>query len=1003
MSEIEGGGGGSVEGGGSGEVSSSSEVSETSAAETGGESSEATQEAATEEAGESGGFDEDTDTTESPEDSAEEYDESDSEGEPDDSQEVGFSEGNNVENTDSQYDGSDYEYDDTSSGDEDGVGFNDSDDDIGDGIDEDTDSDTDSSDSPMDENNDESFDEPNDYEAESSESDWEDQEDEDVGETEDYSDEESLDDNDSDDVQDDGEAEAEDADSTADDDEADGDMDNNGEPDGSEADNETGTENGDNIDDVQDDGEAQTEDTDSTADGNEADGDMDNDGEPDGSEADTEADTEDGDDIDDNDEEDPGELEDYSDDDSENRNEGAESTDGSDSEREQEEEEQAAEEENQKAAERAEDEAENADVHNADNNVDDAAESENRNPSENGAEQQNEPAETESTQTVDTENEAPRNDTETQNDSADNKNDSSTDTRDQNEEQPDDTNSRMENKSETPEGEDAYRTAMNNMADYMNGHNYGLDDYSEYSRDPEWQKLNADLQQSLGMDVTTDVSTPLPESGKDVSATELPYNCVMVNASDIDMTYAQGMDSDQFWNHHGNTKEDYMRIAEGIPDVQQVLDSGKSLDEIKQDPDLKDTAHAYFDPENMIKVEQQADGSYSFADDGRHRIAAAQEMGYDIPVQVTNLPENANASTADMQLEGTTTPEDVANKSDISSETRENLGAFEQNTWDNLSQVEKEQAVEKLRDSIAEDLQLENKPNIAYYNSEDPGDYGGYAASNNTIYINRFNMGDATETADTIAHESRHCWQHERADNPQTGQDQQFKENFDNYIRPEDDFRAYKDQIVESDAREYAANVTNMIPEESATSYLDDETVDKYVSEPDGESNRAPPEDLDVNSKTLDTSDLPADFESKEKSGDYSTKIDGKVEELEKEPLPDSIAKSFKDGEYRTVVTKEPITLYRVYGGDATMEGSYCTTEPCTDKEKARNDLALKSSWGNTIEKEAEIVVPAGTKLNIGRVEEQSDGTKTLTGNADQVLLPQNWNQDWVNKVRDID
>lgn len=61
MSEIEGGGGGSVEGGGSGEVSSSSEVSETSAAETGGESSEATQEAATEEAGESGGFDEDTD------------------------------------------------------------------------------------------------------------------------------------------------------------------------------------------------------------------------------------------------------------------------------------------------------------------------------------------------------------------------------------------------------------------------------------------------------------------------------------------------------------------------------------------------------------------------------------------------------------------------------------------------------------------------------------------------------------------------------------------------------------------------------------------------------------------------------------------------------------------------------------------------------------------------------------------------------------------------------
>ena len=837
MSEIEGGGGGSVEGGGSGEVSSSSEVSETSAAETGGESSEATQEAATEEAGESGGFDEDTDTTESPEDSAEEYDESDSEGEPDDSQEVGFSEGNDVENTDSQYDGSDYENDDTSSGDEDGVGFDDSD-------------------------------------------------------------EESLDDNDSDDVQDDGEAEAEDADSTADDDEADGDMDNNGEPDGSEADNETDTENGDNIDDVQDDGEVQTEDTDSNTDGDEADGDMDNDGEPDGSEADTEADTEDGDDTDDYDEEDPGELEDYSDDDSENRNEEDESTDGSNSEREQEEEEQAAEEENQKAAERAEDEAENADVHNADNNVDDAAESENRNPSENGTEQQNEPAETESTQTVDTENEAPRNDTEVQNDSADNKTDSSTDTRDQNEEQPDDTNSRMENKAETPEGEDAYRTAMNNMAEYMSEHNYGPDDYAEYSKDPEWYKLNSELQQSLGMDVTTDVSTPSPESGKDVFATELPDNCVIVNASDIDMTYAQGMDSDQFWNHHGNTKEDYMRIAEGIPDVQQALDSGKSLDEIKQDPDLKDTAHAYFDPENMIKVEQQADGSYSFADDGRHRIAAAQELGYEIPVQVTNLPENANASAADMKPEGTATPEDVANKSDISSETRENLGAFEQNNWDNLSQVEKEQAVEILRDSIAEDLQLENKPNIAYYNNEDPGDHGGYAASNNTIYINRFNMGDAAETADTVAHESRHCWQHERADNPQTEQDQQFKENFDDYTRPEDNFEEYLNQPVEQDARDYAEQVRDLIPQEEAkdnTSSVSDSgegDADNSTENP-----RAPPEG-DYQSENI--SELPADFESKNVSSHYE-----KLGNIGKEAFDGSSSIESADGSYKELSSTE--------------------------------------------------------------------------------------------------
>ena len=926
-----------------------------------------------------------------------------------------------------------------------------------------------------------------------------------------------------DDAQDDGEVQTDDTDSTADGDEADGDMDNDGEPDGSEADTEADTEDGNDIDDAQDDGEPQTEDTDSTADGDEADGDMDNNGEPDDAENDTEADTEDGDDIDDTQDdgepqtedtdstadgeeadgepdgseadaeddtedddydEDPGELEDYSDEDADNRNENHDSTDDSESEREQEEEEQAAEEENQNAAERAEDETESADVHNADNNIDDAAESENRNPSENGTEQQNEPAEIESTQTADTENEELRNDAETQNDSADNKNDSFTDTHDQNEEQPDDTNSRMENKAETPEGEDAYRTAMNNMAeymsehnygpddyaeyskdpewyklnselqqslgmevtpptqevaisnmaDYMNEHNYGPDDYSEYSQAPEWQKLNADLQQSLGMDVTTDVSTPSLESGKDVSAAELPDNCVMVNASNIDMTYAQGMDSDQFWNHHGNTKEDYMRIAEGIPDVQQALDSGKSLDEIKQDPDLKDTAHAYFDPENMVKVEQQADGSYSFADDGRHRIAAAQEMGYEIPVEVTNMPEKANAATtdnADMKPEDTTRPEDVANKSDISDETRENLGAFEQNNWDNLSQVEKEQAIEKLRDSIAEDLQLENKPNIAYYNNEDPGDYGGYAASNNTIYINRFNMGDAAETADTIAHESRHCWQHERADNPQTEQDYQFKENFDDYVRPEDDFYEYQNQPVEADARDYAQDVKDAIPVSDETP--DMEAKQDYEGSDHKSNNDAPPsttgppetvnekaeptqvpEDLDrkvdipdeqkiadVNKNIADISEDPS-LDSREKA----EKIAKELNSIGFDKVDETTVLGFTDQKIEVVQMDGSQELYRrgydTEGQGGYGYGSWWSEEPMSI-EDTRNKLAVCESWGNPLTGEYQSKPENGTLALKGTAAPQDTPTKDggvehRDGGATQYYI-ETPNKNWCNKV----
>ena len=597
-----------------------------------------------------------------------------------------------------------------------------------------------------------------------------------------------------------------------------------------------------------------------------------------------------------------------------------------------------------------------------------------------------------------------------------------------------DADDKVSKTAEESEKEDAYRTAMNNMADYLNSHNYGREDYAEYSKDPEWQKLNADLQRSLGMEVTTDVpetSTPSPEGGKEVSSTELPDNCVMVNASDIDMTYAQGMDNDQFWNHHGNTKEDYMRVAEKLPDVQQALDSGKSIDELKNDPELGETVRAYYDPDNMIKVEQQPDGSYSFTDDGRHRIAAAQELGYEIPVDVTNAekpidsqsntkisdnpsdsnnyldggdgpdnpppppdggdgPDNPpsppdggdgpggppekefgkeqlnvashgddpswvkssdiknklddigrpdlsakvdeaigklksgdskaseefvsvmreagnelckNADTADCgnallnlvdndeqalkveaengtqeykglvpdkgeRVEGAPedlNPDDLNRKQDIGSETRENLGSFEQSKWDNLSQVEKEKAVEKLRDSIAEDLKLENKPNIAYYYKESPSDFGGYAASTNTIYINRFNMDNAGETADTIAHESRHCWQHERAENPQTEQDYRFKENFEDYIRPEDDFYEYQCQPVEADARDYAQEVQNAIPKqenasESNVAQDDSPTYKKIEDAPPSETG---PPDTSENKKSVTVSELPDDFEGK--------------------------------------------------------------------------------------------------------------------------------------------
>ena len=61
-----------------------------------------------------------------------------------------------------------------------------------------------------------------------------------------------------------------------------------------------------------------------------------------------------------------------------------------------------------------------------------------------------------------------------------------------------------------------------------------------------------------------------------------------------------------------------------------------------------------------------------------------------------------------------------------------------------------------------------------------------------------------------MAHEMRHAWQHERIKQPeeiQTAFDKALKENFDNYVSPEDNYRAYRSQLVEMDAREFATGL----------------------------------------------------------------------------------------------------------------------------------------------------------------------------------------------------
>ncbi|WP_332651811.1 hypothetical protein [Lysinibacillus sp. 54212] len=58
--------------------------------------------------------------------------------------------------------------------------------------------------------------------------------------------------------------------------------------------------------------------------------------------------------------------------------------------------------------------------------------------------------------------------------------------------------------------------------------------------------------------------------------------------------------------------------------------------------------------------------------------------------------------------------------------------------------------------------------------------------------------------------------------------------------------------------------------------------------------------------------------------------------------------------------------------------------------------------WKNSSQYEAVIEIPKGTELNIGKVEQQMTQTGTVfKGGGDQILLPQNWPNEWIKEIRE--
>lgn len=75
--------------------------------------------------------------------------------------------------------------------------------------------------------------------------------------------------------------------------------------------------------------------------------------------------------------------------------------------------------------------------------------------------------------------------------------------------------------------------------------------------------------------------------------------------------------------------------------------------------------------------------------------------------------------------------------------------------------------------------------------------------------------------------------------------------------------------------------------------------------------------------------------------GKYSTKIDNKVTVIDKQQIPNWLGKTFKNGNYRTVVTNEEITVYRSFGYNADAGGAFATSSSALNRMMTKVNSAI--------------------------------------------------------------
>lgn len=98
-------------------------------------------------------------------------------------------------------------------------------------------------------------------------------------------------------------------------------------------------------------------------------------------------------------------------------------------------------------------------------------------------------------------------------------------------------------------------------------------------------------------------------------------------------------DSPKFWQHHGNDRQFYERMAQRYPALQREVEAGRDIEALKADPEFKESAGFWYSDSDRLKLTEYK--ATHFCDvSGKHRVELAKQhkLGT-IPAWVTEARE----------------------------------------------------------------------------------------------------------------------------------------------------------------------------------------------------------------------------------------------------------------------------------------------------------------------------------------------------------------------------